>query len=88
MNDAVGTVKWLKENALFGCHIDSCREEVTYSADMLYLTPDGLPACEGCWDHSEAARYAKLGHTDREGNSLLVSELRPFNPFAALQEDE
>ena len=83
----IGTLEWLKQNALFSCHIDSCREEISYDADNLALTPDGLPVCEGCWDYGEErGRYANLGYVDAEGDALGFHELRPFRPFAALAE--
>lgn len=64
-------LEWLEQNALFGCQVLYCAEEVSYHANMLKLY-EGRPICEDCFNDTPQ---------EDDENHVFWRDLPEFNPF-------
>lgn len=64
----IGSLDWLKYNALFSCRDENCACEMSFNADMLRLL-NGEPICCECYEHN----YVSFDES--------WCDLPPFKPF-------
>lgn len=69
-----GTLEWLKDTALFGCHV--CEEECSWTASELrWIGDEPRLICDNCHDFIDDPPM-------KDGDVIPWSQLPIFDPFA------
>ena len=86
----IGSMEWLRANALFGCQVEYCSEEISWTAENLRVH-NGKPVCETCWDErvewDPSVPAVEFGEDGEEIEPAWPDwhELQAFNPFPACE---